>query len=140
MVQQQLTHHLNDKKHCCANVPLATCTAIHMGKFHWTSIYQPEAFSLLACYHLAATSRMAFQVSGEDAVSMHLHSMEGLGLNKADISKARALQQEMDEWLDHSHNKIRSDILDFAEFATSFRPTTHLFYRPQSPTLLGWLH
>jgi hypothetical protein len=33
MVQQQLTHYLNDKKHCCANLPMVTCTAIHMGKF-----------------------------------------------------------------------------------------------------------
>jgi hypothetical protein len=30
----------------------------------------------------------AFQVSGEDAVSMHLRSTEGLGLNEADILKA----------------------------------------------------
>jgi hypothetical protein len=88
MVQQQLTHYLNDEKHCCANLPLATCTAIHLGKFRWTSIDQPEAFSLLACYHLAATSTTAFQVSGEDAVSMHLRSTEGLGLNEADILKA----------------------------------------------------
>jgi hypothetical protein len=60
MVQQQLIHYLNDKKHFCANLPLATCTVIHMG------------ISLLACYHLAATSMMAIKVSGEDVVVMHL--------------------------------------------------------------------
>jgi hypothetical protein len=88
MVQQQLTRYLNDMKHCCANLPLATCTAICMGKFCWMLIDQPGAFSLLACYHLVATSTTAFQVSGEDAVSMHLRSTEGLGLNEADILKA----------------------------------------------------
>jgi hypothetical protein len=88
MVQQQLTHYLNHMKHCCANLPLATCTAICMGKFCWMLIDQPGAFSLLACYHLVATSTTAFQVSGEDAVSMHLRSTEGLGLNEADILKA----------------------------------------------------
>jgi hypothetical protein len=88
MVQQQLTHYLNDKKHCCANLPMATCTAIHMGKFCWTSIDQPEAFSLLACYHLAANSTTAIQLSGEEVVSMYLRSTEGMGLNESDVQKA----------------------------------------------------
>jgi hypothetical protein len=88
MVQQQLTRYLNYKKHCCANLPMATCTAIHMGKFCWTSIDQPEAFSLLACYHLAANSTTAIQLSGKEAVSMYLHSTEGMGLNESDVQKA----------------------------------------------------
>jgi hypothetical protein len=88
MVQQQLTHYLNDKKHCCANLPMATCTAIHMGKFCWTSLDQPEAFSLLACYHLAANLTMAIQLSGKEMVSMYLCSTEGMGLNESDLQKA----------------------------------------------------
>jgi hypothetical protein len=87
MVQQHLTHYLNDKKHCCTNLPLATCTAICMGKFCWTLINQLEAFSLLACYHLATTSMAAIQVSGKEAILMHLHSTKGLGLNDANIAK-----------------------------------------------------
>jgi hypothetical protein len=158
MMQQQLTHYLNDKKHCCAILLLATCTAIHMVKFCWAAINQPEAFSLLACYHLEATLTMAFQVSGKDAVSIHLCSTEGLGLNETDILKATKvvlyappdigslakqlavfgtlcvamfgkksdLQLEMDKWI--THNNIRSDVLESAEFVTSLHPTTCLFY------------
>lgn len=59
-----------------------------MGKFCWMSIDQPEAFSLLACYHLAANSTTAIQLSGKEAVSMYLRSTEGMGLNESDMQKA----------------------------------------------------
>ncbi len=132
MVQQQLIHYLNDKKHFCANLPLATCTVIHMG------------ISLLACYHLAATSMMAIQVSGEDVVVMHLWSMEAsawmrpmfwrqqkwwfLGKTAGSLwwdNLRSHFWQEVgpatgDGQMDHSHNKIWSVISEYAEFATLF--------------------
>jgi len=86
--KQLLDHYLNNEKMCCANIPLSTCMAIQTGKLKWTDLNQPEAFSLLALFHLPATATSSFTLSGEEEARLHLKSMEGLGLWDADIAKA----------------------------------------------------
>jgi len=53
--KQLLDHYLNNEKMCCTNIPLLTCMAVQTGKLKWMDLNQPEAFSLLAMFHLAAT-------------------------------------------------------------------------------------
>ena len=88
LMRQHLHFYMNDKNQCSAVLPLSTCVAIHMGKLRWDSIDVPEAFSLLACYHWAASAAEAAQIDGTDAVSMHLRAAEGNGINDADVQKA----------------------------------------------------
>ena len=45
---------------------------------------KPEAFSMLACYHLASSHTMLSM----DAAGLHLKSAEGFGLSDADVAKA----------------------------------------------------
>ena len=44
---------------------------------------KPEAFSMLACYHLASSHTM----SSMDAAGLHLKSAEGFSLSDADVAK-----------------------------------------------------
>ena len=72
LMRQHLHYYMNDQNKCSAVLPLSTCVAIHMGKLRWDSVDVPEAFSLLACYHWAASAAEAAQIDGAEAVSMHL--------------------------------------------------------------------
>jgi len=90
-VKQHLDHYLNKMKKCSANIPLSTCVAIQLGKLLWADTNHPEPFSLLAMFHLAASATSTRLVSGIDEVSLHLKSVEGLGLSDADIAKATKL-------------------------------------------------
>ena len=85
MVREHLEHYLNVKKQCECVVPLSTCAAIYMGKLRWSSLDHPEAFSILACYHLALDSAPTV---GEDGLAMHLCTTEGMGLTDTDVAKA----------------------------------------------------
>ena len=47
-------------------------------------IMKPEAFSMLACYHLASSHTMLSM----EATGLHLKSAKGFGLSDADVAKA----------------------------------------------------
>ncbi len=89
-IQQHLQHYMNDQKGCSSVVPLLTCTAIFSGKLCWTSLDQPEAFSVLSCYHLV-TAATAIDNVANNAAAMHLQVSEGVGLNDNNVCKATKL-------------------------------------------------
>ena len=82
--KQFLDHYLNDKKCCSINVPLSTCVALYSGSICWMGIMKPEAFSMLACYHLASSHTM----SSMDTAGLHLKAAKCFGLSDADVAKA----------------------------------------------------
>lgn len=84
MARDHLEHYLNVKKQCECVVPLPTCATTHMGKLRWSSLDHPEAFSILACCHLAPGSAPTV---GKDGLAMHLRTTEGAGLNDSDVAK-----------------------------------------------------
>jgi hypothetical protein len=81
---------MNDQKGCSSVVPLLTCTAIFSGKLCWTSLDQPEAFSVLSCYHLV-TAATAIDNVANNAAAMHLQVSEGVDLNDNNVCKATKL-------------------------------------------------
>ncbi len=87
-VKQYLDHYLNDVKQCAANIPMATCQAILMGKFRWSNIESPEAFSVLACFHSAADGVNSNEIN---AMELQMKAVEGVGLSDADVLKATKL-------------------------------------------------
>jgi len=88
-VKQHLDHYLDKMKKCSVNIPLSTCVAIQLGKLLSADTNHPEPFSLLAMFHLAASVTSMQIVLGIDEVSLHLKSVEDLGLSDANIAKAR---------------------------------------------------
>lgn len=89
-MREHIQHFMNDDKGCSSVLPLSTCNAIFSGKLRWTSLEQPEPFSLMSCYHLAVTA-VPLEDIADDAAAMHLRSAEGIGLNDEDIRKATKL-------------------------------------------------
>jgi hypothetical protein len=89
LICEHLEYHLNVKKQCDIVIPLSLCTAIFVGRLCWQSLEFPEAFSLLACYHLAPS---VVSENGTDAMIMHLKTTEGTGLTESDVSKATKVE------------------------------------------------
>jgi hypothetical protein len=88
---KHLQHYMNEENNCSINIPLSTCVAIHLGKLHWDNVDDPEAFSLLVCYHWGALQAESFDNGNNDAMSMHLGATEGNGITKEDVKKATKL-------------------------------------------------
>lgn len=112
-VRIMVSNFLNVTKKCSTSLPLSTVVAMHMGRLCWADKHNPEAFSILSCYHLAMRPRSlscAAQsdtaMDGRDSLRLHLRSTEGDGLSQTDIDKGTKMVFYAPESIDVAAKQI----------------------------------